>query len=219
MGRSLIGKVQSPALPEAPRAIENRSFFSALNNVIRLFFNGASNAINQVVGENGGRFIEKPYALYFDVSVQPLVAVNTAQKVEFDTTYLENRFSINGATRTELTVDYSGIYNFQFTAQVRSNSASAKIIYLWIRRNGTNIGYSTREYRVAGALAILEITWAFIIDLQAGDNIEMMWTGNDIDMFLEAEAPTSPHVGIPSAVMAIIFVSPLPDVLPTPPSP
>jgi hypothetical protein len=34
---------------------------------------------------------------------------------------------------------------------------------------------------------------------------------------LDAEAATSPHPGIPSGVLAVNFIAPLPDPRPTPP--
>jgi hypothetical protein len=100
---------------------------------------------------------------------------------------------------------------------LRSTNASSKTAYIWIKRNGTNIGYSAREYIISGSNAILEINWNFNIDVQAGQYIEIMWAGDNTNMTLDAVAPTSPHPGVPSAVIAVMFVSVLPDVIPTPP--
>jgi hypothetical protein len=44
-----------------------------------------------------------------------------------------------------------------------------------------------------------------------------MWSGSDTNLILDAIVPTSPHPGVPSAVIAVMFVSVLPDVIPTPP--
>jgi hypothetical protein len=216
MNRNLLGKTAPPALPVSP-ASPLKGFMDSLNNVLRLFFNGLAGTINNLVGENGGRFLQSPNGLFFDILDQPLGAVNTAQGVQFRETYLTNGMEINGGAKTEITVLYSGVYNFQFTAMLRSGSGSGKIAFLWIARNGTDIGYSTREYSISGSGKELEINWSFIIDLQAGDYIELKWAGNNIDLSLDAVAPTSPHPGISSAVVAITFVSALPETLPTPP--
>jgi hypothetical protein len=188
-----------------------------LINVLRLFFNSVAATINSVIGANGGRFLESPNGLFFDILDQPLAVVNTAQAVRFRSPYLVNGFEINGGSNTEITALYSGIYNFQFTGILRSNSGSSKIGFLWISRNGVDIGYSAKEYSLSGAGKEIEISWTFLIDLQGGDYIEMKWSGNDIDMSLDAVAPTAPHPGVSSAVVAITFVSALPEVLPTPP--
>ena len=212
----LINKIQAPALPVAPQN-PIRGYLDDLNNILRLFFARAANNINLLTGSNGGRFIDCPNGLFWDNADQALTAVNVAQPVRFNQTYLDNGMLINGATTSEITMTYSGVYNFQFNAILRSSSASSKIAYIWIRRSGTDIGYSAREYLISGSGGILEINWNFNIDMQAGQYIEIMWAGDDTNMTLDAIAPTSPHPGVPSAVIAVTFVSVLPDVIPTPP--
>jgi hypothetical protein len=102
------------------------------------------------------------------------------------------------------------VYNFQFSGQLLSGSASAKQVYIWIARNGTDIGYSTHQYTVSGSGTHLNVSWNFDIDLAAGEYIEMQWASNDINMKLEAVVATAPHPGMPSAVMAVNFIAPLP---------
>jgi hypothetical protein len=109
------------------------------------------------------------------------------------------------------------VYNFQFSGQLLSGSASAKQVYIWISRNGTDIGFSTHQYTVSGSNTHLNISWNFDIDLDAGEYIEMQWASNDTDMKLEAAVATAPHPGMPSAVMAVNFIAPLPVPRPTPP--
>jgi hypothetical protein len=213
MSARLLGKTSPPALPVAPPS-PLKGFMDALNNILRLFFNGIGNAVNSLVGENGGRFLQVPNALFFDTGDQALDTVDVGQPVRFNQTYLDNAITINGATTSEITVEYSGIYNIQFTGQVRSGSGSSKIVYLWIARDGVDVGYSAREYSISGSGKELEINWSFIIDLQADSYIELYWTGDDIDLSLDHVAATSPHPGISSAVVAVFFISALPEVLP-----
>lgn len=214
--RYLINKIQPPALPVAPQN-PIRGYLDDLNNILRLFFARAANNINLLTGADGGRFIDSPNGLFWDNGDQTLTTVNVAQPVRFNQTYLDNGMFINGATTSEITVTYSGVYNFQFNAMLRSTNASSKIAYIWIRRSGTDIGYSAREYLISGSGGILEINWNFNIDMQAGQYIQIMWAGDNTNMTLDAIAPTSPHPGVPSAVIAVTFVSVLPDTLPTPP--
>ena len=214
--RYLVNKIQPPALPVA-QAGPLRTYLDDLNNILRLFFARVSNNVNLLTGSDGGRFIDSPNGLFWDNADQTLAAVNVGQPVRFNQTYLNNGMTIDGATTSEVTMTYSGIYNFQFSAMLRSTSGSSKTAYIWIKRNGTDIGYSTREYIISGSNAILEINWNFNIDVQAGQYIEIMWAGDNTNMTLDAIAPTSPHPGVPSAVIAVMFVSVLPDVIPTPP--
>jgi hypothetical protein len=216
----LVQKVQVPALP-IPKDSPLKQYLDDLNNILRLFFNLLANAVNTVFGELGGRFLDVPNALYFSTVAQPVAIVDTPQAVTFNQTYLESGFSINGASNSQITAVYGGVYNFQFIGQVSSGSASAKNIYLWISRDGTDLGYTAREFVLQGSGDIDEIIWNFNLDLAAGEYIEMKWVSDDIDVTLQtvapAVSPATPHPGVASAVVTINFISALPEVRPTPP--
>ena len=212
----LVQKVQPPALP-IPKASPLKQYLDDLNNILRLFFNLLANAVNNVFGELGGRFIDVPNALYFSTVDQPIAAVDTAQVVTFNQTYLESGFSINGASNSQITATYGGVYNFQFTTQITSNSASSKTVYIWISRNGTDLGYTAKDVILSGSADVNEATWNFNLDLAAGEYVEMKWSSDDIDASLNSEAATSPHPGVASAVVTINFISALPETRPTPP--
>lgn len=143
--------------------------------------------------------------------------MNTAQSIKLPIEYLNNAVRVNSATDSRVYVDIGGVYNFQFSGQLLSGSASAKQVYIWISRNGTDIGYSTHQYTVSGSGNHLNISWNFDIDLDQGEYIEMRWAADDTNMKLEATAATAPHPGMPSAVMAVNFIAPLPDPRPIAP--
>jgi hypothetical protein len=212
----LVQKVQSPALP-IPKDSPLKQYLDDLNNILRLFFNLLANAVNSVFGELGGRFLDVPNALYFSTVDQPIAVVDTAQVVTFNQTYLESGFSINGGSNSQITATYGGVYNFQFTTQIVSSSASSKTIYLWISRNGTDLGYTAKDVVLQGSSDVNEATWNFNLDLAAGEYVEMKWSSDDIDASLNSEAATSPHPGVASAVVTINFISALPETRPTPP--
>jgi len=216
----LVQKVQPPALP-IPKASPLKQYLDDLNNILRLFFNLLANAVNNVFGELGGRFIDVPNALYFSTVDQPIAVVDTPQVVTFNQTYLQSGFTINGASNSQITATYGGVYNFQFIGQVSSGSASAKNIYLWISRNGTDLGYTAREFVLQGSGDIDEVIWNFNLDLAAGEYIEMKWVTDDIDVTMKtvppAVSPATPHPGVTSAVLTVNFISALPETRPTPP--
>ena len=216
MANRLVQKVQPPALP-IPKETPLKQYLDDLNNILRLFFNLIANAVNTVFGELGGRFIDVPNALYFSTVDQPIAAVDTAQVVTFNQTYLESGFEINGGSNSEITAVYGGVYNFQFTTQIVSASASSKTVFIWIARNGTDLGYTAKDFVLQGSSDVSEATWNFNLDLDAGEYVEMKWSADDTDAALNSEAATSPHPGVASAVVTINFISALPEVRPTPP--
>ena len=216
MANRLVQKVQPPALP-IPKESPLKQYLDDLNNILRLFFNLVANAVNNVFGELGGRFLDVPNALYFSTADQALVASNTAQPVTFNQTYLQIGFVLDGGTDSEITAVYGGVYNFQLTLTLTSTSGSSKDVYVWIARNGTDLGYTTRPYNISGSGRMLDIQWAFDIDVAAGEYIEFYWSGTSTNLELGASAATTPHPGIPSAVLTVNFISALPETRPTPP--
>jgi hypothetical protein len=211
-----IQKIPAPALPYATPEYST-TYTDQLLKILRLYFNRLSESLNAVLGTNGGQYIDCPAGLFFSTTDQPIGAANVAQPIDVPIEYLNNAVRVNSGTDSRIYVDIGGVYNFQFSGQLRSGSASAKQVYIWIDRNGTDIGYSTHQYTVSGSGTHLNVSWNFDIDLAAGEFIEMQWASDDIDMKLEAAAATALHPGIPSAVIAVNFVAPLPVPRPTPP--
>ena len=205
-----------PTLPTPGSRYDERTA-DQHNGLLRNFMLKLASTLRAVLGPNGGQYIDRPNGLFFNTSDQTLAATNTATPVEFTQTYLSNAVKVNAGTESRIYVSVSGVYNFQFSGQLVSTSSSAKQVYLWIERNGIDIGYSSHQYTLAGNNNHLNVGWNASIDMQSGDYLELEWAADSTAVTMEATAATSPHPGIASAVMAVSFVAPLPDVLPTPP--
>jgi hypothetical protein len=210
-------KLDSPALPDLPNPQDryDRLTVAQTNGLLRTFFLRLSSALTTLFGPAGAQFIDSPNGLFFSTAAQTLAATNTGYAVTFNETYLNNSVSIASSSRVTCAV--GGIYNFQFSAQAKSTSGSSKHIFLWIKRSGTNIGYSSRQTTMSGSGQHIPLSWNFSIDMSANQYIEFMWAADSTSVTLEATTATSPHTGIPSAVLAVNYVAPLPATLPTPP--
>lgn len=211
-----IQQIEPPALPLATNDYD-RPYQDQLNNVHRLFYNRLTNAMNAMLGDAGGQYLDCPNGLFFNTADQTFAATNTAYPVVYNQTYLSSNVQLRSGSTSQIEVLIGGVYNFQYSGQVLSTSSSAKTIYLWIKRNGVDIGYSTRARTVIANNQYTPLSWTFNIDMQAGDYLELEASVTDTDLSLDSEAATSPHPGIPSSVMTVNFISPLPATLPTPP--
>ena len=211
-----LRKVASPNLPVA-REDYTRLYQEQFNNILRLYFNQLDNNVNAVIGVNGGQYVDCPNGLFFDLGTYSPAAINTGYPLEFKATYLSNAVRI--VDDTKITVDIAGVYNFQYSSAVTSTNASLKTVWVWIRRNGTDVGYSTNEYTISGSGTDTIISWQFNIDLDVGEYIEMVWGADNTNVQIATTPPTppAPHPGIPANVIAVNFVAPLPDPRPTPP--
>lgn len=207
---------KAPNMPLSPE-VPDRKFMDDLQNALRLYFNQNDNVNGGLLGRNGGQYIECPVGLFFNTADQTFVATNTAYPVVYNQTYLNNAVALQTGSTSKIEVTVGGIYNFQYTGQLVSASSSAKTIFLWIKRNGVTIEYSTRAETVAVNNGYTGINYSFDIDLAAGEYLELEAAVTDTALFLEATTATSPHPGIPSSVMSVNYIGPLPDPRPTPP--
>ena len=202
-----IEKVQPPALPLSGEQY-NRPFFDQFSNVLRLFFNRLTNSVNQLLGtDDGGKVLYMPRGLFYSTTEQSAAATNTGYPVEFENTYIGNGVSIDGGGgSTRITVSADGVYNFQVTIQTKSTNSSDTTVWTWINKNGTDVTYGGQVQTVKGNAA-RAIYWNFSIDLTADQYIEMYWATSNTALRIYTEAPTTPHPGIPSTVVAVSFVS------------
>ena len=213
---NFLKKPNNPALPFSTPEY-SRSYHDNHNNVLRLFFNQLTNVFDNILGPNGGQFIDCPNGLFFNTQDQNYAANDTAYAIEFDQTYLSNGVRLRTGSTSEIEVLVNGVYNFQYTGQILASTGSKTQIALWISRNNTDISYSTRINTVQSNDHYFEVNWNFDIDLAAGEYIEMRTSIDDhapaID--LKAFAATSPYPAGASSVLTVNFIAPLPDPRPT----
>ena len=203
-----VDQIAPPALPsgtvEYSPSYENQKL-----NVFRLFFNRLTNLISGLLSREpqggGGKILYFPTALFFSTETQQVAVANTAQAITLNNTYIGKGISVVDGSK--ITVSCDGVFNFQISMEIDKPSANAAVAYVWIRKNGVDTAYSTHTYHISGSDAAVGAVWAFNYDMQTGDYIEMMFTSDSTDTELHAEAATSPHVGIPSVVAAVNFVS------------
>ena len=205
-----------PTLPDPEAVYSDRNVRSS-NGLVRTFMLRLTGALQSLFGPGGGQYVDFPNGLFFNTTDQVFAAINTGYPVVFNNTYLNNLVSLQSGSTSRVEVSTSGIYNFQYTGQAISNNSSAKQIYIWIRRNGTDIGYSTRARTISSNGQLSPIAWSFNIDMQAGDYLEIVASVTDVDLHLESEVAASPLPGIPSSVLTVNYMSALPPTIPTPP--
>jgi len=107
---------------------------------------------------------------------------------------------------SQITFSNSGVYNIEFSAQVdRVSGSGTDTIDIWFRKNGTDISESNTVVTVSGGAAAAKTVaaWNYMLELNAGDYVQLMWRTSDVNLELTHEAastsPTRPAV--PSAIV------------------
>ena len=201
-----LDRPEPPALPFPPEEY-SRPYTDQKDNVFRLFFNRLTSVLSAVLTtDDGGKFIYMPRGLFYSTTAQTAALANTGYPVEFEVTYIGNGVTIEGTDKTQITVSADGVYNFQVTLMTEHTNASDATVWTWINKNGTDVAYGAKKQTIKGN-ADQPIYWNFSIDVATNEYIEMYWATNDTALSLHTEAATAPHQGIPSAVVAVSFVS------------
>jgi len=213
-----LSRVAAPNLPLAPR-VYDPDYHEQFNNILRLYFNQLDKILLQLdtSGAIDPGLINNPNGLFFSTVDQTLAAVDTGYPITYTATYLSNAVALKSGSTSKIEVTTEGVYNFQFSGQLKSTNASGKDVQIWINRNGTDIGYSSHIYTLEGSGNNFNVTWNFDIDLAVGEYVEMYWGCNDTNAILETTAAVAPYPAAPSVVMAVNYVARLPDPRPTTP--
>jgi hypothetical protein len=142
------------------------------------------------------------YGSFYDTTTQIAAAINTAYAMTFNTTDLS--FGVTrGSPTSRIFVDRPNIYNVQFSAQVHKTSGGVGLVYVWLRKNGTNVPDSAGQIRIQGNDGEILAAWNYVIQLNDGDYIEIMWEVDDVSVELLAEAATGIHPSIPSVILTV----------------
>ena len=187
--------VVPPNLPVATDQYERR-YQDQLTNVLRLFFSSLTNRINSPL----------PHASYFDTTTQTNPVADAVNLFTYDS--VESEFQITRGTPTsKIYVTNTGVYNFQFSAQLDKSGGSADAVWIWPRINGENVPNSATKIVIDGPNNEVVPAWNFVLVLEAGDYFELAWQSSDTDVIIAAEAAASNYPAIPSIIMTVTWVS------------
>jgi hypothetical protein len=174
-------------------------------------FNVVDGDINIVSGSSFTRWGNKlfNYGQFIDTTTQSGSA-NTAHAMKFNTT----EFALNTriVSESRITVDNTGIYNLQFSAQL-SNTANTNVTFdIWFAYTGSNIAYSNTQLDVnksSGQLGRVVAAWNLATPIQANDYVEIYWSCNAATGQIVAApaqvTPTRPE--IPSIILTVTQIA------------
>ena len=187
--------VTPPNLPTAPNQYERR-YQDQFANALRLFFNLLTREVNSPT----------PHASYFDTTTQTNPVANTVNLFTYNSKVSEFEVS-RGSPTSKIFINQTGLYNFQFSAQLDKTGGSATDVYIWPRVNGVNVPDSATKVVIDGPNNEIISAWNLVLLMQSGDYFELAWQSSDTDVIILADLPASNYPGIPSIIMTVTWVS------------
>jgi hypothetical protein len=207
-------QLENPAPPSLgyPTEAYERRHFNENNGSLNIYFKKLSSVFGSLFGPRGGRFMNAPYGAFQDSTDQVAANTTTAYAVTFNTTDFAN--GVTMASGSRITVADAGIWNLQFSIQLKNTTNDGQDVDIWFRKNGTNIDNSNSRFHLvarkgSGDPSHIIAALNFFVSMNSNDYIEIMWrtenTGVSIEAFGTSASPTRPAV--PSAIVTMSFVS------------
>jgi hypothetical protein len=212
-------QLESPSIPSLgfpPEGYERRHFnenYGALNN----YFRKVTSVLGALFGPRGGKFLNTPHGAFHDSTDQAAASTTVATAVTFNTTDISNGVTLSNSSR--LNVADSGVFNIQFSIQLKNTTNDSHDVDIWFRKNGTNVDNSNSRFhplarKSTGDPSHMIAALNFFIELDAGDYVEIVYKVDNVNVTLEhfgtSTSPTRPAV--PSAIVTMSFVSNLPTI-------
>jgi hypothetical protein len=139
------------------------------------------------------------YGSFYDTTTQTAAAANTAYAMTLNTTAESNQISVISGSR--ITFKNRGTYNVQFSVQVDQSTVLNHFIFIWLRRNGTDVPNSAGKVSIRGQQSELVPAWNFVVSVLGGDYVQIMWAVSDTSVSLVAEPATAFCPAIPSVIV------------------
>jgi hypothetical protein len=182
-------------LPVAPIQYEQR-FQDQFSNVLRLFFRQVASRVNSPTA----------HASYFDTTTQPNPVADAVNLFTYNSVVTQQAVT-RGNPTSKVYVAQTGIYNFQFSAQLDKTGGSASAVYIWPRINGENLPDSATKIVIDGPNNEIVAAWNFVLVLQANDYFELAWQSSDTNVVIPYIAATGNIPAIPSIILTVVWVS------------
>ena len=226
---SKIFNVRLPNASTAYNAIQFNQLVRSLEQIILQLNNTYTSVINDnnasalTYFESGGpagpldgtETFSLPYGTFIDRTTITAASINTAYTIPLAIQQLSNGVYRDSINTSRIYVDAPGVYNFQFSAQVKKASGGSSDAWFWPRINGNNIGASATKVTVQGSSAAVVAAWNFVLDLNSTDYFELAWAVSNTGVTLLAENATAFCPSIPSLIMTVVYVSTISEIGPS----
>jgi hypothetical protein len=192
--------VQSGTLASRPATATEGSMYVGTDTALIYLYTGGAWITIGDSGQSGRR-----WGAFQDFTDQTHTAANTAKLITFDTVDTSYGVTIDsGSTKSKVTVNQAGIYNFQWSGQFTNSDTKIHDVDIWIAKNGTYVVGSNGKVSVpekhGGVNGNVLPGWNYYIDMAANDYIQLYWAVSDIKITLEYQPSNSVHPSTASII-------------------
>ncbi len=152
-----------------------------------------------------------PYGAFQDTTDQSVATITATANISLDTTdYALGTSLVDGY---KIKVDYSGLYNVQFSIQFANDDSQIQDVDIWFKKNGSDVAGSNSKFSVddkhGSVKGHLIASLNFNIELAKDDYVSLAWATSSVDVTIEhlAAQTTPTRPATPSAIVTIQYLS------------
>lgn len=142
------------------------------------------------------------YGSFYDTTTQTAAAINTAYAMTFNTTRTSEGITL-GTPTSRVYADTLATYNIQFSVQVNTTALTDQLLWVWLRKNGTDVTASTSQVRTKVLDFAAVVTKNFLLEMNPGDYFELMWATDSTGVQLQTFAASGFYPSVPSVALTV----------------
>lgn len=151
------------------------------------------------------------YGSFYSTTTFTPAAINTAYALTFNNTYTRADGSelvygvyVDHTITSRIYVDNTATYNFQFSAQLKKTGGGTHNIFIWPSINGDSLDDSATQVTITGGSNTAAVAaWNFVLNLQAGQYFELIYSVDSTNISIPYVAASSPVPAIPSVILTV----------------
>ena len=190
--------VQSGTQAERPASATEGSVWVSTDTRIAYIYTGG--AWVQISG-----WFQNYHGAFHDNNDQTAATINTGTLVTFSTTDITNGVTLVDSSK--ITVANAGTYNAQFSVQLANADSQDQDVWLWLKKNGTNVADSGGRVTVVSKHGSVDghliAIWNVFLTLAANDYLQLYWETTDTDCRIEHLAAAGDHPAAPSVIFTL----------------
>jgi len=149
------------------------------------------------------------YGAFSDLSLQQFPA-NTITALRLNTIDLQNGVTLQGTPQTQVKTLNTGVYNFQFSAQLNHTTGGLAVVTIWLRKNGIDIPATSTDVTIEGNNTKIVPAWNFLINAVADDYFEIMVSATDehCEIYYSGARTSPVRPSLPSLIVTVTQANP-----------
>jgi hypothetical protein len=170
---------------------------------------GAASSVTGPTGPLGLATIQGYYGNFFSNQSQSYTgATGSGQPIRINNTV--DAYGVSIENSSQLTFANTGIYDIQFSTQIRNPSGGGsgdRLVSIWFRENGVDISNSNTVVHVpSNSYAVA--AWDYQVNITSpAQYVELIWSTNDTNTTLEAGGASFGGPDIPSIIVTVMPVA------------